>query len=186
MLCVGKEIRFDLYNQSSLMITEEQIEQGFGPLEFERVLQYVAFPRLQIEKRPARSQRGKRVKFDGSGRDDMTILFDFLRKKNVERIIHVIVADKDEIAHSDAAIEMALGGFKVEIWEWQKFDLCTETIANAAPDVAEIHLYWSGNNAILWGWSDAEILRRMKALKKVYLHTTQVCASAPSLEPLRT
>ena len=116
----------------------------------------------------------------------MTILFDFLRKKNVERIIHVIVADKDEIAHSDAAIEMALGGFKVEIWEWQKFDLCTETIANAAPDVAEIHLYWSGNNAILWGWSDAEILRRMKALKKVYLHTTQVCASAPSLVPLRT
>ena len=70
MLCVGKEIRFDLYNQSSLMITEEQIEQGFGPLEFERVLQYVAFPRLQIEKRPARSQRGKRVKPDGSGRDE--------------------------------------------------------------------------------------------------------------------
>ena len=83
-----------------------------------------------------------------------------------------------KIPHSDEAIELALGSFKVEIWEWQKFDICSETIASAAPDVEQAHLYWSGNNAVLWGWSEAETLKRMKKWKKVYLHTTHVCTLA--------
>ena len=161
-------------------MTEDQIEKGFGPLEFERFLKYVAFPKLQIEKRRG-PQRGKPIKTNSKGSDDMTVIFAFLREeKKVERIIHVIVADQNGIAHSDAAIESSLKDFKVEIWEWQKFDICTETIANAAPDVEQVHLYWSGNNAVLRGWSDAEVLKRMGKLKKVYLHTTQVCPPAPS------
>ena len=115
----------------------------------------------------------------------MTVIFNFLREdKKVDRIIHVSVADQDGVAHSDAAIEKALGGFKVEIWDWQKFDICTETIARAAPDVEQVHLYWSGNNAVLRGWSDAEVLKRMGKLKKVYLHTTQVCPPALSLHAI--
>ena len=106
----------------------------------------------------------------------MKILFEFLRKKKVRRIVRLIVADRDKIAHSDEAVEIALRGFEVEIWDWQKFDICTETIASAAPDVEEIHLYWSGNNAVLRGWSDEEVIERMKELKKIYLHTTQVSA----------
>ena len=127
-----------------------------------------------------RSQKGKHVNRDSRGRDDMTVLFEFLREKQVKRIIRVIVADRDRDAHSDVAVELALSYFKVEIWDWQKFDICTETIACAAPDVEEIHLYWSGKNAVLWGWSDKEVLKRMKELKKIYLHTTQVPASAPN------
>ena len=111
----------------------------------------------------------------------MKTLFEFLRKKKVRRIVRLIVADRDKIAHSDEAVEIALGGFEVEIWDWQKFDICTETIASAAPDVEEIHLYWSGNNAVLRGWSDVEVLERMKGLKKIYLHTTQVSGSASIL-----
>ena len=139
----------------------------------------MAFPNLQIKKNMPRPQKKKYVDRDGNGRDDMTVLFDFLREKKVRRIVRVIVADRDRNAHSDVAVEIALRSFRVEIWDWQKFDMCTETIASAAPDVEEMHLYWSGNNAVLWGWSNKEILRRMKELKKIYLHTTQVCASAP-------
>ena len=179
-MCLGKEICFDLCDQLSLEITQDQIYQGFAPLQFESVLQYVAFPNLQIRKNTPRSQRGKDVNRDGSGRDDMTVLFQFLREKKVKRIVRVIVADKDRDAHSDAAVEIALRSFRVEIWDWQKFDICTETIASAAPDVEEMHLYWSGKNAVLWGWSDREVLKRMKELKKIYLHTTQVRASAPN------
>ena len=153
-------------------MTDEQIKQGYGPLEFERFLKYVDFPRLQIEKKLTRSRKNKS---DSKGRNDMAVLFNFLRDKKVERIIHVIVADKDNIPHSDEAIELALGSFKVENWEWQKFDICPETIASAAPDVEQAHLYWSGNNAVLWGWSEAEVLKRMKKLKKVSLHVTHVC-----------
>ena len=152
-------------------------------MEFESVLQYVAFPNLQIKKNTSRSPGGKHVNRDGSGRDDMTVLFDFLRQKKVNRIVRVIVADRDREAHSDEAVGKALGGFEVEIWDWQKFDICAETIAFTAPCVEEVHLYWSGKNAVLWGWSDKEILKQMKALKKIYLHTTQVRASAPYMKP---
>ena len=174
---LGKEICFDLCDQLSLEITEEQIDKGYAPLEFESVLQYVAFPNLRIKKTPPRSRQGKRAIPDGKGRDDMTVLFQFLRRKKVERIVRVIVADKDENAHSDEAVEIALGGLKVEIWDWQKFNISTETIATAAPDVEEVHLYWSGNSAVLWGWSEEEVLKRMKKLKKIHVHTTQVCTS---------
>ena len=161
-------------------ITEEQIDKGYAPLEFESVLQYVAFPNLRIKKTSPRPRQGRRAIPDGNGRDDMTVLFQFLRKKKVERIVRVIVVDKDKIAHSDEAVEIALGGLKVEIWDWQKFDICTETIATAAPDVEEVHLYWSGNNAVLWGWSEEEVLKRMKELKKIHVHTTQVWTLTPN------
>ena len=179
VVCLGKEICFDLCDQLSLEITEEQIDKGYAPLEFESVLQYVAFPNLRIKKTPLRYRQGKRAIPDGNGRDDMIVLFQFLRRKKVERIVRVIVADKDEIAHSDEAVENALGGLEVEIWDWQKFDICTETIATAAPDVEEIHLYWSGNNAVLWSWSEEEVLKRMKKLQRMHVHTTQVRTSTP-------
>lgn len=34
---------------------------------------------------------------------------------------------------------------------WKKFDLSTEVICYAAPDVTTVHLYWSGNQAVLRG-----------------------------------
>lgn len=95
MSCIGKEICFNLCDQRPLEITEDQINKGYSPLEFETVLQYVALPNFQIEKRSVRP-RGKRpVKPDGNGRDDMVVLFQFLRKKNVKRIIRVMVNDRD-------------------------------------------------------------------------------------------
>ena len=174
MLGVGKEIFFDLSNEYPLEITEDQINRGYSRLEFENVLRYVAFPNFQIEKRYVRSRGKQVIEPDGSGRDDMTVLFQFLRKEKVQRIIHVIVDDRDKIPHSDGAIDIALRGLKVEKWDWQKFDICMETIASAAPDVEQIHLYWSGNNAVLRGWSDKEVLKRMTKLKRIYLHVTQV------------
>ena len=54
--------------------------------------------------------------------------------------MRVIVAKEAQITHSDEAIEIALGGLQVEIWDRQIFGICTETIATAAPDVKEVHL----------------------------------------------
>lgn len=78
-------------------------------------------------------------------------------------------------SHSDENIEKALGGFKIENWDWQKVDLCIDTIATAAPEVKEVHLYWSGNNAILRGWGAQGGLNQLSRLEKVYLHINQVC-----------
>jgi len=150
-----KQIFFDLYDTSTLTISEERIEDGLAHLKFEDILQYVALPSLKLERRPTFSKTNKKSPtLDGKGRNDMIFLFNFLRNKSVKRVIRVIVDDTLEPFHSDEAIETALGGLKVEIWDWKKVDLCTETIVTAAPDAREVCLYWSGNNAVLRGWGE--------------------------------
>jgi hypothetical protein len=139
-------------------------------------LQYVALPCLQLEKKPISSKLFKKPpQPDGKGRSDMVFLFKFLRSKNVKRVIRVIVDDTSYPPHSDEAIETALEGLRVEIWDWRKIDVCTETIVIAAPDVREVWLYWSGNNAVLRGWSEPEGLNRLDKLEIVHLHVEQVC-----------
>lgn len=132
---------------------------------------------MQLEKKPISSKSlRKPIKTpESKGRSDMVFLFNFLRNKGVKRVIRVIVDDTLTLAHSDEAIEKALGGLKVEVWDWKKFDLCTETIVTAAPDTREVCLYWSGNNAVLRGWSEPGGLKLLKELRKVNLHVEQVC-----------
>ena len=43
--------------------------------------------------------------------------------------------------------------FKIEIWKWKKFDICSETIVDAAPMAKEVHLCSSGNTAVLRSWA---------------------------------
>jgi hypothetical protein len=149
-----KQIYFNLCDCLSLTITKEHIAYSFAYLKFEDILQYVAFPSMKLEEKPIPYSRllKKPVKSPNSNsRSDMVFLFDFLRKKGVKHIIRVIVDDKLKPAHSDEAIKRALGGLRVETWDWQKSDLCAETIFLAAPDVTKVYLYWSGNNAVLSG-----------------------------------
>ena len=130
---------------------------------------------MQLEKKPISSKLLKKVvKSDGNGRTDMVFLFNFLRNKGVKRVIRVIVDDTLNPAHSNEAIEKALGGLKVEIWDWKKFDLSTDTIVTAAPDTRELCLYWSGNNAVLRGWSEPGGVSLLTKLEKVHLHIEQV------------
>jgi hypothetical protein len=177
-----KQIFFDLYDTSTLTISEERIEDGLAHLKFEDVLQYVALPSLKLERRPTFSKSKKSQPPDGKGRNDMIFLFNFLRNKSVKRVIRVIVDDTLEPSHSDEAIETALGGLKVEIWDWKKVDLCTETIVTAAPDAREVCLYWSGNNAVLRGWSEPGGLNQLKKLEKVHLHVGKVCQTLSTLK----
>lgn len=161
-----------------MTVSEERINEGLRYLQFEDILQYVALPSIQLEKKPVSSKDKKTAKPpDGEGRSDMVFFFNFLRSKKVNRVIRVIVDDTIKPAHSDEAIEKALGGLEVEIWDWRKYDLCTETIVAAAPDTTEVFLYWSGNNAVLRGWSESEGLKKLGKLEKVHLHVEQVCPS---------
>lgn len=171
------QIFFDLFGTKSLEVSEEQVTEFLGHAKFEDTLQYVALPRLQLERRvvPSKLRKSnKSNKPDGNGRKDMTFFFDFLRDKGVKRVLHIIVDDEESPAHSDEAIEKALSGLKVEIWDWRKIDLCSETVLVAAPDTTEVYLYWSGNNAVLLGWSSPDGLPQLKKLKKVHVHVKQV------------
>ncbi|RAH42554.1 S8 family peptidase [Aspergillus brunneoviolaceus CBS 621.78] len=173
-----RDLYFDLYESSSRYIDQDWISRGLEYLCFEDTLQYVALPRLELTKKvqsvDSRFARVRSLLPDGEGRRDMVFLFDFLRKKGVSRILRVIVDDTTSPAHSDEAIEQALGGFRVEVWDWRKIDISIDTIISVALDVREVYLYWSGNNAVLRGWSDHGGLAQLKSLRTVHLHVSQV------------
>lgn len=100
---------------------------------------------------------------------DLTVLFSWLRRKKVERILKVIVDDLEDPPHSDKAIEECLTNFHVEILDWRKVDLCPETIFIACPNVRQLYLRWSGNRAILRAWGEPDGLARLANLEEVHI-----------------
>ncbi|PNP79773.1 hypothetical protein FNYG_06866 [Fusarium nygamai] len=177
-----KELSFDL---SGMIHPDESLTQkGLANLlrniNFEDTLQYVWIPRITVEEpQPSKSRTSMREQIkpvpDGDGRSDLVHIFNQLRNKGVETILRVFVQDSDPDcpSHSDEAIEKALQGMGVEVWDWNKTDLCTEVIVTAAPKAREVHLYWSGNNAVLRGWSEAGGLAKLPALGLVKIHIQQ-------------
>jgi hypothetical protein len=129
-------------------------------LKFETILQYVALPKLLVKdtsgtvKRPQLNVSGRRLQEKERGPTHFKKIFDWLKDKKVKQILEIIVEDDQENPHWDEVIAEAVKGFGVEVWNWKKFDLCSETIREAAPNVRELYLYSTGNNAVLRGWSD--------------------------------
>ncbi|KAK6499513.1 hypothetical protein TWF506_004143 [Arthrobotrys conoides] len=58
-------------------------------------------------------------------------------------------------------------GMGIEIWNWRKLDICSDTIREAAPGVRVLHLYSSANKAVLKGWACKDGLRTLKNLQTV-------------------
>ncbi|KAM0329394.1 hypothetical protein ACHAQA_004701 [Verticillium albo-atrum] len=172
----GTQICFEYFGAPAA-IKSRDFKASFEHVRFDDVLQYVAFPRLEVEPKPPLHPKTNAADEDypleslGRGRTDMIYFFDWLRKKNVKRIIRVIVQEVDgQPAHSDEAIERALAGFQVEALDWQKPDLDPDTICAVSEELRELTLHWRGNNAVLKGWSDVDGLRRLKYLEKIDLH----------------
>jgi hypothetical protein len=101
----------------------------------------------------------------GNKRKGLTSLcpiFLWLRNLDVSSIVKITVIDDVEPSHSDAAIEACLEGFNIERWNWKKFDICSDVILKAAPNVRHVILYSSGNNAVLLGWASSAGLCKLK------------------------
>ncbi|KAF5650767.1 intracellular serine protease [Fusarium tjaetaba] len=177
-----KELSFDLSGMvhPDESLTQKALANLLRNINFEDTLQYVWIPRITVEEpQPSKSRTLARKQVepvpDGAGRSDLGHIFNQLRSKGVETVLRVFVhdSDPDSPSHSDEAIEKALQGLGVEVWDWNKTDLCTEVILTAAPQAREVHLYWSGNNAVLRGWSEAGGLARLPELGLVKLHIQQ-------------
>ncbi|KAF7952194.1 uncharacterized protein EAE97_001691 [Botrytis byssoidea] len=168
----ARHICFD-YLGAPLKIDPEEFIESFEHVKLDTVLQYVAFPNIRVHPAPDYPYALDKSTEDGNGRCDMMLFFQWLKDKGVKRILKVIVDDSNTPAHSDEAIEKALQGFDVEILDWRKVDLCPETIWTSNRKLRKVHLQWSGNNAVLRGWSEPEGLRRLEDLTKVYLHVKQ-------------
>ncbi|KAF4546015.1 uncharacterized protein LTHEOB_4667 [Lasiodiplodia theobromae] len=142
-------------------------------VNFEDTLKYVLLPSVRVAKPPAATSKflaKPAAKDVGKGRDDYTVIFDWLRRKGVKRIFNLYIDDREEPSHSDETIEKALQGIEVlKVWDWQRSDLSSEVIAKAAPNVSQVNLYWGGNNAVLRSWSESEGLNQLKKLDTVVL-----------------
>lgn len=158
-------------------LTPEMIKKDYKFLNFEDILQYVALPNLLPNiQTPSQTTSGKEKKHkseEGQTPTHYKEIFEWLRRRNVKEVLRIIVEDDLDNPHSDEVIVTAIKGLGVEVWDWKKYDICSETIREAAPDVQVVHLYTSGNNAVLRGWSDQDGLRRLTKVKKVFSTLTK-------------
>ena len=172
-----KAIFFDLSDFPN--ISKAGVQKTISFMEFGTVLQFVDIPKIKEETAPNTANltkvRRRPNKPDGLGRSDLIDVLGSLG--GVDTILKLTVDDLEQPAHSDVAIETALKGKAVEIWDWKKVDICSEVIRRAAPDVREVNLYWSGQNAVLRGWGEKEGLPQLKNLEKIELHIRQVRTS---------
>ena len=151
-------------------------ETSYHGSTFDEVLLYVKFGRVELDI-PNIRPRHTEVNLDpGAGRKDMETFFNWLYSKGVRNIVKVIVEDRYGIVHCDQSIETALKRFEIEILSWRKYDLCPKAIREACkkPSLREIHLWWSGNNAVLRSWSEPDGLAKLPKLERVHLHEPQV------------
>ncbi|KAL7919237.1 hypothetical protein ACQKWADRAFT_323111 [Trichoderma austrokoningii] len=107
-------------------------------LKFDSVLQYVTFPRVQVQikgrqadcERETEKNSGMR-QHGVSSRKDMKYFFDWLYDKGVRHIVTLSVEDSKvsgEKVHSDQIMQKSLEKFTIEHLDWRKTDLDPETI----------------------------------------------------------
>ncbi|KAI1115066.1 hypothetical protein F5Y14DRAFT_144488 [Nemania sp. NC0429] len=175
-----RQICFDFPGRPSVRL--ETFKMSFKNVQFDEVLQYVAFPTVRFEGKNSDEVASAR---DGLGRKEMVKIFDWLRKtKGVKRIIKIIVNDFDKPAHSDRAILDSLRGFQVEELQWLKTDLDPVTILKVSDDIRKLRLRWSGNNTALRAWSDPYGLRKLPHLDTIQLElvSTEVLESYEDMQ----
>ncbi|KAI0858065.1 hypothetical protein F4860DRAFT_487559 [Xylaria cubensis] len=196
------QISFDYDSLPSKMLWN-QFTASFGEdaksgLRFDRVLQYVNFPHVEVRAKGRQADRESNIasnsgmhQLENIGRKDMTFFFDWLYKKGVRHIIKLSVQESGDRFHSDKAIQESVARFIVEHLDWQKTDLDPETILLIGSRATEedsstledpkntelvphrhlkqLNLRWSGSNAVLRAWSEPEGLPLLPDLQKIHV-----------------
>ena len=104
-------------------------------------------------------------------------VFEWLRmwerdqNSKVEKIFKVVVDDLGPSPHTDQAIRTALQPFDVEILDWRKLDLSSQTILEAAKGTRKLFLHSSGNEAVLRSWGCKHGLAELKEVSLHVLYT---------------
>lgn len=157
----------------------------FEGIKFYPVLRHVALPALTIIPRPVSLNRMGRPGSIKYNYFDQLFFFEWLQKeKYVKKIFKVIVEDADAPHRDEVIVDVLAGGgtrgpsklqsFDVEILDWRKTDICPVVVQRSAPNVRELHLRWSGSNAVLRGWSEPEGLPKLNQLRQIHLQYHEV------------
>lgn len=159
-----------------MALTRADLEGLIENLKLENILQCVRIPKYQLTATPQTKTITTRGKYSmkavsgtaagdpdqqGSGRRDYEQIFDLLGKKGVRKVIKIKVMDDEQNPHSDEVLEK-LRQFDIEEWDWDRTDICSEILAQAAPNLRKVTLYSSGNNAVLRSWSSIDGLNQLE------------------------
>ncbi|KAK1779759.1 hypothetical protein QBC45DRAFT_325176 [Copromyces sp. CBS 386.78] len=169
-------IEFDLSGLPYKSINKDFFVRLGSILRFEGRLKYVALPRLTVEnddddaignmevnqQRQSESMSSGKLTQRTKGLQHMCTIFEWLKRLQVKSVLKVTVMDDAELSHSDEAIETCMKDLDVRIWNWRRVDLCIDIISTSAPNVTDVTLYSSGNNAVLVGWSSKGGLPKLK------------------------
>lgn len=145
---------FNLYLNDRMKLLDVNVDSMTIP-ELERVLRSVKLPELR--------QRDEKRGF----RNEAQVVLDWLRLRGVERILKVDVPDCLDDPHTDETIVSSLHPFKyIDHLIWRKRDLAIQTLLKAVPLVQNLHLYSSGNEAVLSQWRGPFGLCRLKEVRQ--------------------
>ena len=137
------------------------LSQGFdapSDIRFESVLRYVKFPDMSQEPKP---------KNQISDREDVSSVLLWLRRKGVKIILKLIVPDCILIPFDEDKIPMSVKGFGIEQLNWRRLDLCIESIMGMASTLTSLHLYSSGNWAVLCHWVSEGGLAKLEKVRSL-------------------
>ena len=112
---------------------------------------------IEVEPHPTEvSQRSLTdlLELQQTNMESLEKVFNMLREeKGIKRILKLTVKDDPAMPCSDRVIEKCLESFDVRYLDWNKPDLCIDIVLAKAPNVTELNLYSSGNNAVLRRWA---------------------------------
>lgn len=99
----------------------------------------------------------------------MDIVIDFFKwlrnTKKVERIVKLVVRDNQSFPCTDETIEKCLEKFDIRYLDWNKNDICIQTLQKHTGNLRELWVSWSGRNSTLFGWLNKE--HGLKCFKQV-------------------
>ena len=171
-----RSVYLDLTSYDKKSIAYDELLFMKNP-EFETILQSVWIPQISIYSPPPdlnpiseyRSIRNMPSERAPEQRRDVEYVLHCLKEQGVTQILEIEVMDfgggqwpPGIDCHSHEVIERALSPFNVITWNWKQYDICTDTILTAAPNVKELYLYSRGNKTVLLSWSGADGLGRLK------------------------
>jgi len=103
--------------------------------------------------------------------DLVTQFFQWLRgTKEVRRIVKLVVIDDEDFPCTDETIEKCLSGFDIRYLDWNKDDICVQSIKDNVKNLRELWVSWSGRNSTLFGWSNKDY--GLRCLDQVRLVTS--------------
>ncbi|KAI1486280.1 hypothetical protein F5X96DRAFT_655762 [Biscogniauxia mediterranea] len=157
------------------------LHSGTGKLHsYEETLRYAEFPSLDM-------MVGDRETFKENSHfehehTEVFKVLEWLSKKGVKSIIKLKVPDRLVNPHDDQKMAELVETFEVEILDWKVLDLSISIFSEKVKNrIKELHLYSSGNRAVISHWFSQEGIQSLKNVSHApILHCILVSRVNPS------